>query len=775
MPSSKRPVCFISYSHEDIDRETLHYIKMVLERQSDNGYKIFLDEDLQYGENIIDFIAMLEKDVDAVLLLLTPSYKRKIIERIDGGVYNEYKIIVNRYQALEEQKKNGKKTGEISGYFALFPILFSGTNKISIPDDISHLKYIDLTGLRATKNRRGNPFVPAIIERKYVPEILKVVSTLKVIGVLKSKTFDDLYDSYYPRLFVELKADWDNPRDNTQNYIETLFVKTYAYKKIKSQAIYFLIGRKGSGKTTIRDLFAFKMRDNYVYHLSIIANEFKLEALYNLFEVSRTKAETTSVFPRLDCFSFAWDAFLTLCAMDALVKIRKSHALTPHQKRLVAPIVSFINEVSFTWSVGHFLESNAYFIYCFNKVIEFIDDCINGARPKEEFFYSDVQARFSHSRFLEFAFGIQNITAYNDIMKTLKKPFLISFDGFDSAFDNFRRDSIQRRADIKDRAMFEIEWLRSLVQLVLNMKQGPAHENPLHAQSDFCITVPHERFMEVTSTERDTYRYQNRFLALKWSGIELAILLRKRLEELAQCSTDGNKLPEERLNQVIKQAFKHIPIEIAFYFNDKYYQMPLFMYVLRHTFWRPREILLYYAQILSLAQALKKKGELIDTEVLRRTIKDTTRVIIKTEFINEFETSVINIEEIIGAFSRKKQVINYQNISSILSQLNFQFAYDTLPELNIDQKIEFLYRIGFLGVMADKEMINRLGLLTNHAFYFNEDEAVLNTVGSEGYTKYYFIIHPVFSEYLALDTSGNDLIMHYTWEYLHKMEAILFS
>src|SRR5574341_1248852 len=100
---------------------------------------------------------------------------------------------------------------------------------------------------------------------------------------------------------------------------------------------------------------------------------------------------------------------------------------------------------------------------------------------------------------------------------------------------------------------------------------------------------------------------------------------------------------------------------------------------------------------------------------------------------------------------------------------------DKICQLISMKKIEFLYRIGFLGMMADKEMMTRLGLLTNHAFYFNEGDTPLGTISTEGFKKYQFIIHPIFSEYLALDTSQNELIMNYSWKYLHETEAISFT
>ena len=79
--SERKSACFISYSHEDVDRNTLVYIKKLLERYSDGYYKVLLDSDLKYGEDFADFMQLLDDFVDAVLILMTPSYKKKVLNR----------------------------------------------------------------------------------------------------------------------------------------------------------------------------------------------------------------------------------------------------------------------------------------------------------------------------------------------------------------------------------------------------------------------------------------------------------------------------------------------------------------------------------------------------------------------------------------------------------------------------------------------------------------------------------------------------------------------
>jgi len=95
--------------------------------------------------------------------------------------------------------------------------------------------------------------------------------------------------------------------------------------------------------------------------------------------------------------------------------------------------------------------------------------------------------------------------------------------------------------------------------------------------------------MEIMSNERDAYRYIGKYHDIKWSGIELAIMLRKRLEVIIGESTNKDDRPPARLDWILRQ-FPCIPQRSLVSVGGKEYEMSVFIDVLRHSFWRPREI-----------------------------------------------------------------------------------------------------------------------------------------------------------------------------------------
>lgn len=770
--SQPKTRCFVSYCQTDTDRNDLDYLVNLLEKNSKQKYEILIDVKLDPGANISEFMELLNT-VDAVIVVMSPEYKRRALYK-QGGVYQEYKLICNRYDKLQEQKKQGKKTGDIQGYFDLIPLLFSGTQETSVPDELKNLLYLDFVGFRTTSKEAATE----AIKRKYLPAIKRIADKLQLVTTLKNRSFKQLYDEYFSRLFLETKADWKNPRDKEYNYVDTLFVKTLAYRKIQSHSVFFMIGRKGSGKSTVADIISITQRERYKDIIRVNADEFNLEQLYVFFDDEKIRSDMRNVFRRLTCFQFSWEAFLYCCCMEILVAKEKSGGLASHQSTYIPPLLSFLQALKGSMDgIDTQNDKSPFFIYSFNAVSRFMEECIKQARTDAAYFHSDIALQFTLPRFLKYTFGEEVIQSFYSIMNTCSKGFLITLDGFDTAFDMFRRDSIikYKDDDVTVRAIFEIDWLRAFLLLVLDIKEKRRGSNRLYDFMEFCITVPKDRFLELLRTERDSYRYTHRYCSLNWSGIELAILLWKRLEELGQHATRKIDSPEERLADVLKEKFAHIPAEISFIFNEKQYTMPLFMYVLRHTFWRPRDILLYYAKIVSAAESMRRRGLRISTEAIRRTVQDTTYEVIKSEFINELITTVINIVEIIEGFYSCPQVLPYDKVADILANKDFKYASGVDASKDINDKIDFLYQIGFLGLSVSPEMCRRLKMTSSEAFYFNAGLLPLRTAMQEKFKSFRFIIHPIFCEYLQLNTSNQELTLQFRWDQLHDMEDLLFA
>lgn len=761
----KTKKCFLSYAHSGIDRDTLEYFLYVLKDLLGNEVQLLYDQTLKVGENFSDFMGLLD-EVDAVLLVLTPAYKSRVAER-SGAVYEEFRRIWTRFSPTQVQE---------SGYparFEILPVLFSGSRSDSTPDDILQLKQLDLTSLRVARKQTGEFVVPQHARKTILPEIQRLATQIHTLAAVNSADFAKLSDSYYDRLFVDLKASFNNPALAGHDYLSTILVKTTTFFRIESQLAHVVIGRKGSGKSTITQVLPLMHPDRYQGIINIVADEFNLESLYSLYSDRQFRSDADAAVSRDVAFELTWEALLMLAAMDESIRLADREVLSEVQVRLLEPIRQFIEKIRGT-SSNSSLGVGDLFNYAFSKIMEFVRDCIDGARSDPSVFLVDIGVRFNRARYLHFVFGKEVLEPFRHLVRTFLRRFLITLDGFDTAFDKFRLESIRMNDDekLRRRAHFEVDWLRSLLSLALRARDR--RDDYFYGVLDFCIAAPKDRFMEVTRVERDSYRHWHRWCTLNWSGIELSILLRKRLEVLISYQTKKQSSPRERLEEVLRQkALRGMPNEVDFDYNGKRISMPLFMYVLRHTFWRPREVLIYYAALLALVEDMKRWGDQVTADVVRKCVKATTRKIIESEFLSEFHSTVVNIEEIVRAFKKMPLVMPFDTLKKKLLNLDFKFASGSLYEVDLVSKIKFLYEIGFLGVKADRQMREQFGLDLEHAFYFNEGAYLLIGTDEGDMESWEFLIHPIFIEYLRLDPGGHDLVLQYNWEYLRKREAFL--
>jgi hypothetical protein len=150
---------FISYCHEDVDQETLEFLLHIFRTNAKKDYEILIDRiNLQYGDDIPDFMSLLDQ-VDSVVILLTPAYKRKTLTH-SGGVHAEYTRILARHDLAQTLR---------TAAFELIPVIFTGDESSSLPDELKHLRYLSLVGLRVARDKHKEFMITKYAEQKFVP------------------------------------------------------------------------------------------------------------------------------------------------------------------------------------------------------------------------------------------------------------------------------------------------------------------------------------------------------------------------------------------------------------------------------------------------------------------------------------------------------------------------------------------------------------------------------------------------------------------------------
>ncbi|MDQ3749691.1 MAG: hypothetical protein M3367_11900 [Acidobacteriota bacterium] len=787
---SDKPTCFVAYCHEDNTREDIDFFINQLKRKTKKKCNILYDQDIDIGKRFKYFMDALD-GVDLVIMVCTPKYKEKA-EVPSGGVGYEYQKISERYDAVLEEKKNLPNeflTGMKTNFFDVLPVILKdGFN--SIPAKFSGGRAVDMSYFRTIEKKiSGKPYlyVPNNIKNKFDADIEKIISNINTYSDLKQESYEETVEEVYDLLKIETlfkntKADFDNPKYDLSNYEDILFVRTNVYKEVASQSAYFLVGRKGSGKSAITQVLPKREKTKYEV-ININANrDTNLHIVY-AFLNPKIISDTTNVFRRIECFKYAWGLFFRVCIMDLIVGLFYQDKLTDFQINNSKEIRKFIENINEGVKTEYPKEEKRnYFAFSFNRIGEFIDYCIDSARP--DLFEADIENKFNMQQYFEFSLGDKVLRELNIILENFRKGFLITFDGFDTEIEKFRDEKFYFEDDsLEAKVSFEIEWLHSLLLLINNIKQ--MERDLLSEKVGFCLMIPNHRFLEILREDIDRYRFLHKRKFLIWTGVELVLFLRKRLEigfydeeeRKKNRSRIENKHPIETLREIMTSTITFLPETIEFEFNGKTLKMPLFLYVLRHTLWRPRDILIYYAHLLSIGlESLENKHE-VTSETVRISVANSTEYVIRDDFIGEFKGTLRNFEEILNSFHRSKQKLSFEEIEEKIGTQDFNFvaAPNEAFHKDILQKVKFLYQIGFLGISVNDKLKERYDSFSNHVFIFNEGAKILSKATHETINEYEFIIHPLFCEFLELETKHNEFISEYTWSYIKDLEGYMTS
>lgn len=119
--------------------------------------------------------------------------------------------------------------------------------------------------------------------------------------------------------------------------------------------------------------------------------------------------------------------------------------------------------------------------------------------------------------------------------------------------------------------------------------------------------------------------------------------------------------------------------------------------------------------------------------------------------------------------------MSFSELELILEKIDFDFS-DTLHQVkDLTSKASFLFQIGFLGLRCPDNVRNRFKLILDDVFCFNDAGKLERMLSDNTWKQCEIVIHPIFCEYLNLDTSHRELTLKYTWEYLRRQEALEFS
>ena len=90
--------------------------------------------------------------------------------------------------------------------------------------------------------------------------------------------------------------------------------------------------------------------------------------------------------------------------------------------------------------------------------------------------------------------------------------------------------------------------------------------------------------------------------------------------------------------------------------------------MLRHTLWRPRDILYFFSSLVLEALAARRRGEKVTTDQVRQLIALRTKTLVKDEVIAEYRDFHTKIEDALDQFNGAPQTIKGNDFKNRVSR-----------------------------------------------------------------------------------------------------------
>lgn len=757
--------CYFSYSWgSDAEDEVLARIKEQIEALSNYKIDVIYDKkDFRTGDNIIEREEQIKKS-DSIVLFFTPSYKDKVIMRDDSkGAYREYRIIKERLQRGDDN---------------IIPILLSGTAEKSVTAEFVNIIYDDLSIDRSKYVIKGNKIVLSSELDKSIKKIAKqaIVKT-EMYAWLREHSFDSLEDEYRA-LFLDTSPNAGKPLPNK------CMIKTDVYDAVINQDAYFIIGRKGSGKTTLLD--AIKHYDSKLYYNnykmtnSVNAESINLELIYREL-ILHNRPDLYAINIAKICRTF-WEVFMFLqCVFNIGVELERFRINeNDDRKRVFERAVNKLKTKLGTKdrNLDDGMSNDSLFTCATELLMNYLSNDIF-KNANSDTLITSVFNNLTSTAILEALFGKKLFLDFRRAIKRCKRKMLIAIDGFDPHSEDFRRNTNliknHNPEEYKLRKEFEVLFYRELMITISNIKSNHCSDSfkDIFSIVHFCIIIPQDRYDEIKLVDRDIAK--KNYTCLSWDAYDLLLMLVKRLEYYFKISEQDNSDLLQRFNHILKTNLPQIPTDVKITIDGYSYTMPLFNYILRLSFWRPRDIIKNFAVIMKLS---KESSMIKDSDVMEDIVKNllanSAKNIIEQEFVNEYRNVYTNLESVLHRFETLNLVNSYHSIMELLSKIEIKALSDSAIQ-QTDEKLLLLYKLGVIGLFYEKKDAEKYGYNYHICFVFNEGlqpiEDLQKHIVGDNY-KVQLIFNPIFSKYLMMNFNTKELVGNFDFNYIRTNHII---
>ena len=559
--------------------------------------------------------------------------------------------------------------------------------------------------------------------------------------------------------FREAKAEHDQvlaePSTNA-------FVHTRAYRDSLDGARSLLIGRKGSGKTAL--LLGYKTEQETRYFaqgaIDIRADDFPLEALFSFFYTDSVRAtkqlaalphvsDLPSFVDPVKLSAYAWGQSLRCAAVYVVTeRLLQDNSVKPDvRKRLLQARRSLNRYIGPKVDTRGASGSDVVFallVYFFQNTQALIDNTLGIHTQEISVLLAAITRRlttvFSGRLDKKIEEAARAIAIY---MEGHDRRCLLTLDKFDDYYDEFYRQG-QKRDSVLQRRDFLSSLLHGLVLAARDLRHDIRFR-----WVDALFAIPMDKFLELHIRERAELE-QGHVLRLEWSPNELYEYVNRRIAYALNQQADEKLRPWERL----------FPFEVT-NGSVKDVKENSFLYIVRHTLWRPREVQMYLRAIF---QRMEEQRCAADEEMFRRLVKSEAEQIVRREFVEEFMSEYPGLPGLMKKLEELslKSVMPYTEVCDRVAGVRLFDESMTAADVMLR-----LYHMGIVGVRQVLTRERRTGLdpsITQNreevAYRFSYNSLINDPFSTAGTV----VFHPMFFHYLDIRHDERYVVNQLTWQ-----------
>lgn len=360
-----------------------------------------------------------------------------------------------------------------------------------------------------------------------------------------------------------LQTDFGNPDGLYDRNLENYFYDNEYWKKIVKEPAYFIIGRKGTGKSAVYNWIKNREAENAMIISNLSFKSFPFQKLLKLSDDD---------FSRPNQYQSIWK-YIILSEFAKQIVLDEQNKLLPHYEELY----EFVN-------------------YRFGKNLRDLHSKITTSTDKTEFGlqFKGIGPKGGREKSLQLGDEIDNITEINDRLEDLvldnlaetQRPYLIQFDQLDDNYTLY----------IDNKKYFES--LISLFKVIYSLNSTILQYSK---NSKVVAYLRSDIFNQFSSHDPDSAKFDYHTYKLNWTIINKNDWTNPALLQLMNIRIENSV---EELKG--KGSFNYI-------FNKKFIKLrengkniDPFKYLIHRTFHRPRDLVQFCIKIKEQADILNK-------------------------------------------------------------------------------------------------------------------------------------------------------------------------